>query len=185
MGINRKTAGQLHSYAAVFLEHANLVNNMAPVQEISRELVREMRQQASAGNVSDSMAVPRMPAPNPSSRISFGSSVVAAGAAGVEAGAGADMNEPIEDGCRHESMGGEGGSRLPANKFRSCRECGHHKAAWPQHQHNPGPRSGQYHVTMPADQWCTETENVFVKAQWKRSFPPCKCVVCRDSYEES
>ena len=72
----------MHNYAAVFLEHTNLVSTMTPVQEISRGLVREMKQQAPAGNFSDSIAVPRMPAPEPLSRISFGSSVVAAGAAG-------------------------------------------------------------------------------------------------------
>ncbi|CAN0211223.1 unnamed protein product, partial [Laminaria digitata] len=80
LGINRKTASQLQSYAAVFSEHANLVNTMAPVQEISRRLVREMRQQAPAEIFSNSIAEPRMPAPDPSSRISLGSSVVAAGA---------------------------------------------------------------------------------------------------------
>lgn len=114
-----------------------------------------------------------MPASEPSARISLGSSVVAAGAAGAGAA------EPIESGRRHERAGGGDGDRVPVNKFRVCRICGHHKGAWSQP--HPEPRSGQFRCTMPADQSCPQTDKVYVKRTRKRRYRPANssCALAR------
>lgn len=198
VAINRKTAAHLQSYATSFKDRLNFLNTTAPVTVIGpvQLLSGRLRQQASADQLADSVASPRMPEPNRNGGAALPSAVVAVVAAAATAATAAAASSGVGVGA--SSGAGGGGSRAgppppsgrgaagergqnPQKKFRGCTECGHDRRAWAQH--HPGNRCGAAECCMPDGQRRGHSEMKYSEKQKRRVFPPCEVEVCRRLYD--
>ena len=167
ISVNRKVASQLQSHASVLAKRASLGQHHCS-RPGKQPWDRQGGDAASTANrLSITVATPQMFSPDPSTRASLASSVVGTGTAV----AGAEMSLIFAGGCRHGGVGGGNGGTTPIKESGIYRECGYHKGAWCQTY--PEPFFGQQRCIVLADSR-PGTENVFVKAQRKMAFPPCK-----------